>query len=933
MQWQELRSHIRHLPSLDIARIEKAFVLGKKMHDGQKRRSGEPYFNHPVAVAHMLVDLEADADTIIAALLHDTVEDTALTLYDIKREFGESVAMLIDGVTKLNSNDVAMSPKLDEQIETLRKIFTLMQQDVRIMVIKIVDRLHNMQTVEFLQPERQKILAKETIEVFVKIADKLCMQDMRDELESLCLAVLEPEIYPALLELRNLNEERGMKLMETMRQSLRTHDRIFGSTIGFAFEHKTWDQMNVQRSAGGSVATGLSFITVAFVCDDIDACYRTLGALHQLWRREVLSFQDFINAPQLNGYRGLHTTIIVQDGTRVRCKIRTKEMHEYARKGVAAVCFEGKTNIGDILPWTKHITPLTADTEGSSDNFWQSLRSDILGESIIIHGPGDTTVQVPRSATALDGAFYLLKDEALKTKQIKVNGKEVSLSTPLTNAASIDIMLDAHETCNREWLSFISTGLAAAAIRSALMKVSEGEKLLIGREILQKVFTERKRGFIEEFDEKKLQVLLNLLGYASLNDVYVAIADGRVEPNEVYKSLFETPRRKHESKSHPSVIRYVLDMDSTELMDRVNLVHRKYGSKLSDIRYHRNEDGIGRVSLQVGMSPQELNSFQKDLSTAGASNFSTHQKNLGTIALISSIVLLWGLDPVVAYKIIHAYNLTTLDLSIVRFWSLTGISGILFLTQRWKHSPSHVHLPLNNPSLWISVLLLICISFTTYHSLYSTLPLHYTIPMTTAGILLTSIVNRKKWQLLIVSWTLLIGGTVLLIVNTPSWTLQGIIFTFLAVLSFSLFSLVSERYKRSEHIAARAAQYFFVLSMLCTVMTLPLLPFTTVLTLSPSVLARMVFFAIFFAGLPYYIYYFLLTHKQIDFVLRYSFLIIFSTLAGQMLILDYSLDLATMMSALLVTIGAALPLLDIDKITRNAQFRRFLPRHFPSSQE
>ncbi len=319
MQWQEFRSHVRHLPTLQIARIEQAFELGKKVHAGQKRKSGEDYFSHPVAVAHMLADMHADADTLIAALLHDTVEDTPLTLDEIKVIFGEEVTVLIDGVTKLDAKEVAMSPKLDEQIESIRKIFTLMQKDVRIMVIKLVDRLHNIQTIQFLKPERQQTLAQETLEVYVKIADKLCMQDLRDELEALCLAVLQPELFPKLLELRGNNEQRGATIIKTIQTKVREHDRVLASHITFGFEPKIWDQIAAQLSAGGAVTTGLSFITIAIECDDIDGCYRALGALHQLWQREVLSFQDYINAPRLNGYQGLHTTIIAEDGTRVRC--------------------------------------------------------------------------------------------------------------------------------------------------------------------------------------------------------------------------------------------------------------------------------------------------------------------------------------------------------------------------------------------------------------------------------------------------------------------------------------------------------------------------------------------------------------------------------------------------------------------------------------
>ena len=214
MQWKEFRSHVHYLPASDSARVGKAFALAQEVHKGQKRRSGDPYFSHLLATASMLADMEADGDTLIAAFLHDAVEDTPLTLEEIDRQFDGSVRMLIDGVTKLEKADIAEKPSLDEQTETLRKIFTLMEQDIRIMVIKLIDRLHNMQTAEFLEPERQLTLAQETLDVYVKIADRLSMQNIRDELEALCLGILQPQHLVVLQTLRSENEGLGHKLAQ-----------------------------------------------------------------------------------------------------------------------------------------------------------------------------------------------------------------------------------------------------------------------------------------------------------------------------------------------------------------------------------------------------------------------------------------------------------------------------------------------------------------------------------------------------------------------------------------------------------------------------------------------------------------------------------------------------------------------------------------------
>lgn len=828
MQWQEFRAHIRHLPTRDMGRLERAFLLGKKMHGTQKRKSGEPYFNHPIAVAHMLSDLGADADTLIAALLHDTVEDTALTLVEIDRELNGDTAPLIDGVTKLSSKDVAMSPRLDEQTETLRKIFKLMHEDVRIMVIKLVDRLHNMQTVEFLPTERQKALAKETLEVFVKIADKLCMQDLRDELEGLCLSVLEPDLYPKLSDVRTANEQRGVALIEHMKEKLRDHDRHLASRVQLTGEAKTWGQLKAQLNVGGGVATGVSFLTVALVVEDIDSAYRTLGALHQLWKREVLSFQDFINEPQLNGYRGLHTTVITQDGTRVRCKIRTKEMHGYARLGVATVCFKGTSEISEILPWTKRISPLAADTEGSSNNFWESLKGDILGETIIIHGPDDSTVQLPHDATALDGAFYMLQDRALSVQAIKVNGIEVPFSTVLANAASMDFVLSAHETASREWLRMVKTGFAAAKIRSALTKLSESKKLMVGREMLQKVFTERKRGFIEEFSEANLKSRLETLGLRNLNDVYVSIADGRLEPNDVHDALFDKPRNDISSKTPVSTIRYTVDTEAIDVMDRINLVHRKYGASLLDIRYRRSADNKMHITLQLRLLSGELATFKNEVRNAGANDISVVEDKKLWMLLILAVIVLWALNPVIA-KWFLLQGMTPLSLVTIRFLTFFVYATCFYVSWRifsrgTKFTPVPNLLLLTAPP----ALGLMGLSFFNYFALTQMPPsLHLTILRLNALLLPIVLSMRKgsRFQKSSLFTFVLFVLLLILIMSIPGAPpIEGLLLSILALFFYILYSLVSEHVLQQKQISVRYPLFVAHLGVLLGIAGFLLLP-------------------------------------------------------------------------------------------------------------
>ena len=860
MQWQEFRTYIRHLPTRDINRLECAFALGKKVHENQKRKSGEPYFTHPVAVAHILADLGADSDTLIAALLHDTVEDTPLTLEEIDKDFGGSVAAIIDGVTKLSAKDVAMSPQLNEQTETLRKIFTLMQQDVRIMVIKLVDRLHNMQTIEFLSPERQKTLAKETLEVFVKIADKLCMQDLRDELEALCLAVLEPSTFRELSELRDRNEERGRELCEVIRRQIRSHDAQLAARVSLHFEFKTWEKLRAQMHAGDAVTTGLSSLTIAFVADDVDSCYRTLGALHQLWQREVLSFQDFINAPQLNGYQGLHTTIIVTGGERVRCKIRTKDMQEYARKGIAIRCFDAQAKgLPEYLPWTQRISPLTTDTEGNSTDFWQNLQSDILGESIVIHGPDDSTAQIPRNATALDGVFYLMKDMALRTVSIRVNGEDCGFGTKLTNAASISVALSEKQTCTLDWLKQVETGLATAMIRSALSKQSESTKLDVGKTLLQEVFTENKRGFIDEFDEQSFKAPLGALGLGSLRETYISIADGRILPEQIFGVLFSRITARARRKTPTAIIHYEADMSSVTSMDRLNLVHRKYGEALSDIRYRRMDDGAA-VSLQVRMSPQELTAFQNDLILAGAKNVELVEQSFSNALLIAAIVVLWGLDPLVARLILTGTGIQPGELTLIRFLTFflasSGTYGLYLLLSPVRAKP----ISALKPSFLAAAGSLFLTAILSYAAL-RIIPASQYILIIIAGLVLTTFLNKvieRKLSVRILGAATLLAGCIfgLAIVENVTETLP-LLAAVGASLGFAIYTQLSKRYLETDgRIHARYPAFVFWLSVITILLTIPLWMLVgTTPTISTPALVLSALFSLVFTFLPYALFF------------------------------------------------------------------------------
>jgi len=904
MQWNEFRFHIRHLSTNDQKVVQDAFDLGTKAHAPQRRLSGEPYFTHPIAVARILANIGADTDTIIAALLHDTVEDTALTFNEIVEKFNPTVGKLIDGVTKMIAGEIGEHPSLNQQIESLRKMFDLMQADVRIMVIKLADRLHNMQTISFRNPEKQKLVARETFDVYVKIADRLCMRDVRDDLENMCLAVLEPHLHPYFLELRKKNEERANVTIPHIRESLEKN--FEGPLPVLQFEHKSWENLRKQHELELSNRNVTPSISLGVTCDTLDDCYRTLGMFHRIWRRETLSFQDFINAPVINGYKAIHTTVILEDGTRIRCKIRTKEMFDYAHKGIALSCFNSEVKgIFEYLPWTTRISPVSKDTKDRSADYWQSLQSDILGESILIHGEADQTELLPKGSTAMDGVFYTYGERGLMTKEIFVDGKPVSFYTPLSNAGTLTSTFAPLPQVQLKWLQFSKTGIGTALIHKGLAQQDHSVKKAIGQQLLQEYFSSRRRGFISEFDPAHIEKKLRKQGIPTIDELYIRLAEGRTSVQEIERFIFESETQELGSgEKHTYILTCTVPKTSASSMRDVL---QYYTIK----RYRTIEDNevSEQYRMVMSLTDDEVRSFSFTLDHILNGQYKLSRSSaFYKMSFFSTLLfVLWGLDPAVAYVIMNRPGVTPVDMTIVRFLTLAAISGLFLLWIRLKQQLPETRLSLRNPSLWLSVICLFSVSLTTYYSLQNTLPSQYTIPMTSAGLLLTSLVNRKRLWTLLATWTIVALGVALLVFFTPGWDTKSILFTLLAVVSFTGFSIVSERYKRQEKVSLRAEQYFFMLSALCTALSMFLLPLSTLNDITPYDLMLMVLFSAFVSGLPYYIYYYLLSHKEIDFVLRYSFLIIPVSMAGQVLFISMP-NVYAYLAALLVIGGACLPL-------------------------
>lgn len=623
MQWKSFQRHIAHLPAEDIERIEKAYAYGKKIHDGQKRYSGEPYFTHPIAVAEILADMGADTDTIIVGLLHDTVEDSDISLKDIEKRFGATVSQMVDGMTKFSAGDFAEKATQNEQIESIRKLFTMMEQDVRVMVVKLVDRLHNMRTVGVFPDAKRHKFAKETQDIFVKVANGLCMSDIRDELEELCAIAMDKNVHSRLKKQRTLNQKLAESAMQFLQKRV---GFLENEGMSFAYERMSWGKLHTQVDEGDKACAHLAAVNIVITCKEVQDCYAALGALHQHWPRVQLSFVDAISNPYKNGYRGLHTTIILGNGMRVRCKMRTAEMHAYARKGIGLHCFDAEQKKAKYLPWMTRLPEFHEDIAPHSRDFWESMQHDILGDTIPIYTVGETGTNIPANATALDAAFYILGNHALWTKRITFNGKEVSFQTPVERGVTIEIEKSPKRTVEHFWLQQVRTGLAITKIRHVLTHLSLPRKSELGKEILQQEFDRYGMGDVLTSLERYPGALAQL-NVKTEEELFGQVAEGVLSPTDVLmhiqgrhkksfrgriENFFE--RNFFHRKSNVSYlsigVEKAADATEEEVRESLNELSELHDVQQQELRVKQKKSGMHELQLTVfGKSKGKLDAF------------------------------------------------------------------------------------------------------------------------------------------------------------------------------------------------------------------------------------------------------------------------------------------------------------------------------------
>jgi GTP pyrophosphokinase len=546
-----VRAHRAAHPKADLAMLERAYEVAELLHRDQRRRSGEPYITHPLAVAAILAELGVDTTTLVAALLHDTVEDTVYTLEQARAEFGEEVAHLVDGVTKLDKLRFGEAA----EGETIRKLILAMARDLRVLVIKLADRVHNMRTLGFQPRHKQERIARATLEVLVPLADRLGIQVFKRELEDLAFATLQPAAYEATtLLVRERAAQREAYLKEVIGQvepALR--EAGVKATMSARPKHLFSVHHTLLERGGGATDVYDVARLLIVVSGEAPACYVAMGALHGRWKPVLGRFKDFIAMPKFNLYQSLHTTVIGPHDRLLQVLIRTERMHAAAERGIVARLRQdagrhakrvGEPPVGqpDDLDWLRRMVDWQQDAPDPGQ-FLESLRYDLSDHEIVLFSPKGDAITLPEGATPVDFAYALGTETGHRCVGARVNGQLVPLGSQLSDGDVVEVLITASEGSgpSRDWLEFVKTPQAQLKVRQWFAEQRRQLAIEAGRQAVGWALRESGRDLDTTLEDGSLARAAGELRYASLDDLFEAVGETLASPAWVVHQLLTTP--------------------------------------------------------------------------------------------------------------------------------------------------------------------------------------------------------------------------------------------------------------------------------------------------------------------------------------------------------------------------------------------------------
>ena len=543
-------------PRTNEAMIREAWAFGESMHDGQLRQSGEPYFSHPVAVAAILAEQQMDDATIVTALLHDTIEDTKASFAEVERRFGREIAELVDGVTKLTN--LQLHSKETRQAENFRKLFMATSRDLRVTLVKLADRLHNMRTIRSMKPEKQAQKARETMDIYAPLAGRMGMQWMREELEDMAFRVLNPEARSSIIRrFITLQRESGdviQKITADMRAEL-AKAYIEAEVLGRAKKpYSIWRKMQ-EKDQGFSRLSDIYGFRVITV-NEAD-CYRVLGAIHQRWRAVPGRFKDYISQPKSNGYRSIHTTVSGRDGKRVEVQIRTREMHEVAETGVAAHWSyrDGERVVNrfavDPVRWIAQVTERFED-DADHEEFLEAVKLEMYQDQVFCFTPKGDVIKLPRGATPIDFAYAIHTRIGSACVGAKVDGLRVPLWTRLKNGQQVEVITAEGQTPQATWIDIAVTGRAKTAIRRSLREEDRERFIKLGAELARVAF----ENVGKKATEKALRTAARALAIEDTDELLARLGSAEITAREMVRAIYPdlAQRRGEEVEERRAVV-------------------------------------------------------------------------------------------------------------------------------------------------------------------------------------------------------------------------------------------------------------------------------------------------------------------------------------------------------------------------------------------
>ena len=532
----------------DREMLLRAYDFAKAAHENQKRASGEPYFIHPCAVAEILVELGLNAETIAAALLHDVIEDTSATAEDIRREFGEEVLTLVEGVTKLDK--LVFNSQEEEEAENFRKIFIAMAKDIRVIIIKLADRLHNMRSLNYLSKERQQKMARETLDIYTPIAGRLGISQIKCELEDLCLKYLDPAAFEFLVENIHQKLEERNRFVDFVVEEINgiltesgIHGEVFGRPKHFYSiykkmkeKHKTLEQI-------------YDLTAVRVIVGTVDECYEVLGKIHKKWKPVPMRIKDYIATPKPNLYQSLHTTVVTNFGQPFEIQIRTEEMHRTAEYGIAAHWKykeqrDNETTLDQRIAWIREVMELQGGFKDSKE-FMDTVKGELYSTELLVFTPHSKVISLPAGATPVDFAYAIHSEVGNKCTGAKVNGKIVPLNSQLELGDVVEIITSPNSKGpSRDWLKFIKSSSARAKIKSFYRKEMKEENIRLGKSMLEEAAKRRGYSLSQILTSESFKVISEKLSFDTPDEMFSALGYGAITINQIIFKLMDYYRKE-----------------------------------------------------------------------------------------------------------------------------------------------------------------------------------------------------------------------------------------------------------------------------------------------------------------------------------------------------------------------------------------------------